>query len=359
MPTYLGSTDYNHQTPERLGILLVNLGTPDAPDTASVRRYLKQFLSDPRVIEYPRWLWWLILNGVILRIRPRKSAHAYQQIWTSKGSPLLVNTSALCNKLRAALQQSLHAEVQLAVGMTYGNPSIASALEQLRQQQVRRLLVLPLYPQYSGSTTGSVFDAVTRELQRWRWTPELRFINHYCDDQHYIHALANSIREHWQSHEQNHLLLSFHGLPKRYLVNGDPYFCHCHKTARLVAAQLGLSKDQWSISFQSRVGREEWLRPYTDEHLLQLAANGTRQVTVACPAFATDCLETLEEIALRNREDFLRAGGEQFEYVPALNASAAHVNALEQLALKHTQGWPALVEHHNGKTLAQQQGATQ
>jgi protoporphyrin/coproporphyrin ferrochelatase len=359
MSIYLGSTGFNHQSPERLGVLLINLGTPDAPDTDSVRRYLNQFLSDPRVIEYPRWLWWLVLHGVILRIRPRKSAHAYQQIWTSDGSPLLAHTLQLGNTLHATLRHSLHAEVQLAVGMTYGKPSIRTALEQLRQANVRRLLVLPLYPQYSGSTTGSAFDAVTGELRRWRWTPELRFINNYCDDQHYIHALADSIRTRWQSRGQQHLLLSFHGLPKRYLMSGDPYFCHCHKTARLVAEQLGLNQDQWSISFQSRVGREEWLRPYTDEHLLQLVARGTRRVTVACPAFATDCLETLEEIALRNRDDFLRAGGEMFDYVPALNATDAHVHALEQLVLCHAQGWPALLEHRDSAALAQQLGAPQ
>lgn len=358
MPAYLGSTDFDHGSPERLGVLLVNLGTPAAPDAASVRRYLKQFLSDPRVIETPRWLWWLILNGVILRIRPRKSAHAYQQIWTKQGSPLLVYTQSLGSKLHNALRRSLHDEAQLAVGMTYGEPSIAAALEQLRAGNVQRLLVLPLYPQYSGSTTGSVFDAVTRQLQRWRRLPELRFINQYHDDARYIQALAENIRTHWQGHEQHHLLLSFHGLPKRYLLNGDPYFCHCHKTARLVAEQLGLTKEQWSLSFQSRVGREEWLRPYTDEHLLQLIQQGVRRVTVNCPAFAVDCLETLEEIALRNREDYLRAGGDAFDYVPALNDSDAHVQALEQLVLRHVQGWPAVIQHKESAGLAKQQGAT-
>src|SRR5882757_521248 len=222
MPTYLGTPAYNHASPERLGVLLVNLGTPAAPTPAAVRRYLKQFLSDPRVIEYPRWLWWLILNGVILQVRPRKSAHAYQQIWTSQGSPLLVYTQALATGIHARLRESLHADVQVAMGMTYGEPSISQALDQLRQANVRKLLVLPLFPHYSASTAGSVFDAVSKVLQSWRWLPELRFITHYHDETAYIAALADSVRKHWQTHDQSHLLMSFHGLPKSHLLAGDP-----------------------------------------------------------------------------------------------------------------------------------------
>ncbi len=354
MPQYLGSPDFDHRTPERIGILLVNLGTPAAPDTASVRRYLKEFLSDPRVIEYPRWLWWLILNGVILRIRPGKSAHAYQQVWTEHGSPLLFNSQRLTDKLREQLHQHMHPEVKVALGMTYGEPSIAKALQHLHQANVSKLLVLPLYPQYSGSTTGSVFDSVTRILQNWRRVPELRFVTQYHDHTAYIDALAKSLQHHWQHHEKNHLLLSFHGLPKRYLLNGDPYHCQCFKTARLVAEKLHLQPGDWSVSFQSRVGREEWLRPYTDEVLLKYAKEGPKRITVACPGFAADCLETLEEIALRNREDFLAAGGEQFDYVPALNASGNHVHVLRELISLHTQGW-----HHDGDRSQTQNRALQ
>ncbi len=353
---YLGSPEFDHRTPERIGVLLVNLGTPAAPDTASVRRYLKQFLSDPRVIETPRWLWWLILNGVILRIRPSKSAHAYQQVWTEQGSPLLVHSRQLTEKLRSQLQQHWHAEVQVELGMTYGEPSIASAMQKLHQANVRKLVVLPLYPQYSGSTTGSVFDAVSRVLQRWRWVPQLRFITQYYDDDGYIAALADSIRNHWQQHGKQHLLLSFHGLPKRYLLNGDPYHCQAFKTARLLAETLQLQKDEWSVSFQSRVGREEWLRPYTDALLVKYAQQGPKRITVACPGFAADCLETLEEIALRNREDFLAAGGEAFDYVAALNASDAHVSALADVIRQHALGW-TISSNTQTQTLAMQQGA--
>ncbi len=359
MPQYLGTTDYDHRTPERLGVLLVNLGTPDAPDTKSVRRYLAEFLSDPRVIEYPRWLWSIILHGIILRVRPRRSAHAYQQVWTEQGSPLLVNCQALTDKLSAQLSTQVHAETKVVLAMSYGRPSIHDALEQLRSAHVRKLIVLPLYPQYSGSTTGSVFDAVTAQLQQWRWVPALQFINQYHDDPAYIQALANSVRQHWQTHGKQHLLMSFHGLPKRYLLNGDPYHCQCYKTGRLVAEALQLNKDEWSVSFQSRVGREEWLRPYTDELLLRYAASGPKRISVLCPGFAADCLETIEEIALRNREDFLKAGGESFDYIPALNDSAEHVHALQQLITRHAQAWLPLDARLHTAPLAKVRGAAQ
>jgi ferrochelatase len=338
MPDYLGESSYQHGTSDRLGVLLVNLGTPDGPDPASVRRFLAQFLWDPRVVEAPRWLWWLALNGVILRIRPAKSAHAYQQIWTANGSPLLIYSTALTARVSETLAPRLNAVV--ALGMSYGSPSIPGALEQLRAQGVRRLIVLPLYPQYSGSTTASVFDSVTRQLQRWRWVPELRFIGSYHDDVGYIDAIAASIERHWRTHQKQHLLFSFHGVPKRYLLAGDPYHCQCQKTARLVAQRLSLREKEWSVSFQSQVGREEWLRPYTDEQLLNYAKNGPKHVTVVCPGFATDCLETLEEIELRNRETFLAAGGEAYDYVPALNAEESHAATLANLIRRHAQGWP-------------------
>lgn len=327
---------YDHQSPEKLGVLLVNLGTPSAPTTSAVRRYLCEFLSDPRVIDYPRWLWLPILHGVVLRVRPPKSAHAYQQIWTERGSPLLVHTNELASALRAELKQQ---NIEVVVGMTYGEPSIQQALTDLQQSNVRKIFVLPLYPQYSVSTTASVFDAVARSLKKTFWLPELRFVNNYHDDEHYIAALAQSVTTHWQTHERNHLLMSFHGLPQRYLYQGDPYHCHCLKTGRLLAERLQLKQDEYTVSFQSRVGREQWLQPYTDQTLLNFPKQGIKRVSVLCPGFAVDCLETLEEIALRNKEDYLKAGGESFNYIPALNSTQQHVQALLSLVRQHMQAW--------------------
>jgi protoporphyrin/coproporphyrin ferrochelatase len=338
MAEYLGDAAFEHGTAATTGVLLVNLGTPEAPTPAAVRRFLAEFLWDPRVVEAPRWLWWLALHGVILRFRPSRSAHAYRQIWTPQGSPLLLHTRSLVDCVRGILQRQFPATVVL--GMSYGSPGIPAALEQLRRAGMRRLLVLPLYPQYSCTTTASVFDRVTAQLQRWRWVPELRFIGSYHDEPAYIDALAASIREHWRTHERGHLLFSFHGVPRRYLLAGDPYHCQCHKTARLVADRLGLDGGAWTVSFQSQVGREEWLRPYTDETLLRLARDGQRRVSVVCPGFATDCLETLEEIAIRNRALFLANGGEFYDYVPALNASDAHAAFLAELIGRHAHGWP-------------------
>lgn len=337
---YLGTPEYEHGTPDRLGILLVNLGTPDSPEPADVRRFLAEFLWDPRVIEVPRWIWWLALHGLILRTRPAKSSHAYKLVWTTSGSPLLLHSRALAEGVKKQLEARFGDSVRIVLGMTYGNPSIASALQMLMDANVRRLIVLPLYPQYSATTTGSVFDRVSSVLQRWRWLPELRFVTSYHDETAYIDAIAGSIQKHWQSHERSHLLFSFHGIPRDYLLAGDPYHCQCVKTARLVSERLGLSADDWSLSFQSQVGRAEWLRPYTDELLKQHATQGRTSVTVACPGFATDCLETLEEIALRNRDTFLSSGGRSYSYVPALNAGDAHVGLLCNLVDRHIQGWP-------------------
>lgn len=359
MPKYLGSSNYEHSSPERVGVLLINLGTPAAPTAPAVREYLAEFLSDPRVIDYPRWLWWPILHGVILRVRPSRSAHAYAQIWTENGSPLLVHTRALAARLRERLASELGDEIPVAVGMTYGKPSIADALRELHAANVRRLIVLPLYPQYSASTTGSAFDALSRALQRWRWLPELQFITQYHDHPDYIAAVAERLLAHWRMHGRRHLLLSFHGLPKRYLKAGDPYHCQCLKTARLLAEQLALKEGEWSVSFQSRVGREEWLRPYTDELLKQYARKGPKQVTVMCPGFAVDCLETLEEIAIRNRGDFLASGGEHFDYAPALNASDLHVAALTSVLLPRVRFWPAVTDRAATQLRARAQGAAQ
>jgi ferrochelatase len=359
MSTYSGHANYDYGAPERMGVLLVNLGTPEAPSTSAVRKFLREFLSDPRVIETPRWLWLPILHAVILRIRPARSAKAYREIWMEQGSPLLVYSQALAGALHNSLGKLLHKNVHVALAMNYGNPTIEAGLKELEAMRVRRLLVLPLYPQYSGSTTGSVFDRVTRILQRRRWLPELRFVGDYHAQPSYIHALADSVRNHWRQHERAHLLMSFHGLPKSYLTAGDPYRHQCEQTAQLLAQALQLRDAEWSLSFQSRVGRGEWLRPYTDELLAEYAARGPKRITAICPGFATDCLETLEEIALRNRADFLHKGGESFDYVPALNANEAHVNVLTELILRQAQGWPELasVAHEAERAPARGAGA--
>jgi len=337
---YLGQSDFDHARPARVGVLLANLGTPDAPDTASVRRYLAEFLWDPRVIEIPRPLWWAILHGVILRVRPARSAHAYASVWSAEGSPLMVNSRAQCARLQAALDERAPGSFRVALAMRYGQPSIASAVDALLEQGASRLVVLPAYPQYSGTTTGSIFDAVSDALRARRRVPDLAFRSSYHDDPGYIAALAASIREHWQRNgEPDRLLFSFHGIPRRYFLAGDPYHCHCHKTARLVVEALGLAPGRWQLSFQSRVGREEWLRPYTDEVLEQWGHEGVGTVHVVCPGFSADCLETLEEIAVENRDRFLAAGGGGFGYVPALNARTDHVAALRDLVLADAGRW--------------------
>ncbi len=322
------------------GILLANLGTPDEPTPAALRRYLGEFLWDPRIVDMPRPLWWLILHGVILRIRPRRSAAAYREIWTEQGSPLMQISRQQAEGLSRALQQRLPGPVVVELGMRYGNPSIASAMQRLRDANARRVLVLPLYPQYSSSTTASTFDAVAAAVKSWRWVPELRFVNQYHDEAGYIEALAASIREDWAGREApQKLLFSFHGTPKRFHAQGDPYFCHCHKTARLVADRLGLADDRWMVTFQSVFGREEWLKPYTIDTLRQLGKSGLKSVDVVCPGFSADCLETIEEIGVENREVFEAAGGEHFHYITALNDRDDHIEALAAVVQKHMAGW--------------------
>lgn len=323
------------------GILITNLGTPDAPTASALRRYLGQFLWDKRVVEIPRPIWWLILHGIILRTRPAKSAKAYESVWMEEGSPLLVYSEGQKTALQARLSQRFAGPVVVELGMRYGNPSIASGLQKLRKAGAQRILVLPLYPQYSAATTASTFDAVANELKNWRWLPELRFVQHYHDVPAYIRALANSIEAHWQSNKQaEKLVFSFHGMPKRTLLAGDPYHCECQKTARLVAEQLSLSEDDYIVSFQSLFGKEEWLRPYTDETLKQLAASGIKSIDIICPGFSSDCVETLEEIMIENKGYFLEGGGETFSYIPALNVRDDHITALEDIVVAHTQGWP-------------------
>lgn len=324
-----------------MGVLLVNLGTPDAPTPSAVRRYLREFLSDPRVVEIPRPIWWLILHGFILRVRPRRSARAYQKIWTDAGSPLLLHSKDIASGIRDRLSARLSGKVLVELGMSYGQPSIKSALQVLYSEGVQRIVVLPLFPQYSGTTTASVFDAVTSELSRRRWVPELRCVNHYFDAPGYVSALANSIREHWDRNGRgSHLLFSFHGLPNQTLLDGDPYHCQCQKTARVVAQALKLSDEDWTLSFQSRVGRAEWLRPYTDETVADLGKQGISKLDVVCPGFSADCLETLEEIAMQNGELFVESGGGELHYIAALNARDDHIEFLCHLIEKHVGGWP-------------------
>lgn len=319
------------------GVLLVNLGTPEAPTPRALRRYLAQFLGDRRVIDYPRWLWWPILYGVILRVRPRRSAHAYARIWTEAGSPLRVLSEALT----AALETELAGQARVALAMRYGAPSVADQMAALQRAGVRRLLVLPLYPQYSASSTGAVIDAVADALKALRWPPEVRLINDYHDDPAHIDALAGRIERWWQAHGRGEkLLLSFHGIPERYVRAGDPYFAQCQATARRLRERLKLAESALLLSFQSRVGRERWLEPYTDATVRRLAADGVKRLDVACPGFAVDCLETLEEIAMQNRDFFLAAGGEALRYVPALNDSPEQVASLAALIRRHAQGWP-------------------
>jgi ferrochelatase len=336
-----GKDTFTHDRVPCSGVLLTNLGTPDAPTPKALRRYLREFLWDPRVVELPRPLWWAILHGVILPLRPARSAKKYQVVWTETGSPLLSIARQQTQALAKRFEEMSLGPVKVALGMRYGNPSIAAALQELRDAGIERLLVFPLFPHYSAATTASTFDAVAAVLKTWRWLPELRMITHYHDDPHYIKAIADSIKEMWNGEEPSQrLLFSFHGLPKRNLLAGDPYHCECHKTARLVAEQLQLDPADWATSFQSRFGRAEWLKPYTSELLLEWVRAGIKRVDVVCPGFSADCLETLEEIDGENREVFLKAGGEGFRYIPALNASARHIGVLSKIIMTHTQGWP-------------------
>lgn len=339
---YLGSSEQEaHGQAPLTAVVLVNLGTPDAPTAPALRRYLAEFLADPRVVEMPRWLWRLILHGVILRVRPARSARAYRTVWTEDGSPLLTLSRELARAVEGELRANLGAAApEVALAMSYGAPNLREVLEDLRRRGLRRLLLLPLYPQYSATTSAAVFDAATRLLQRWRWLPDLRFVADYYRAPGYVDALAASVRAHWQAHGRGErLLLSFHGIPRRYLEAGDPYYCQCQVTARELRAALALDEMELQVAFQSRVGREPWLSPYTDQTLQAWARAGLRRVDVLCPGFAVDCLETLEEIAGQNAEAFVHAGGERLAYIPALNADGAHARLLADLVQRHLGGW--------------------
>ncbi|HET7267088.1 MAG TPA: ferrochelatase [Oleiagrimonas sp.] len=325
---YTGLDNHTRASLPTTGVLLVNLGTPDAPTAAALRPYLAEFLSDPRVIEYPRWLWWLILHGVILRTRPARSARAYEHVWMPEGSPLRVYSEALTDAVRAKLEQRGR-PFKVALAMRYGHPRIADTIADLQRQGVGRLQVLPLYPQYSATSTGSVVDAVADALKTLRWTPETTLLGDYHDDDGYLDALANSVREHWSAHGRGErLVMSFHGIPQRYARAGDPYALQCEATAQKLRERLGLDETEAPISFQSRVGREPWLTPATDATVRKLGATGIKRIDVICPGFAVDCLETLEEIAMQNRDFFRTAGGEELRYIAALNATDGHVQAL-------------------------------
>lgn len=343
MIEYTAQQSFRHDQVPAVGVLVVNLGTPEAPTAKALRPYLRQFLSDPRVIELPRLQWQLILNLFVLTRRPKVSAHLYETVWTAEGSPLLAITQRLAEALGEALRGRVGMPLRVEVGMTYGEPSVAAALRRLREAGCARILVLPLYPQYSGTTTGSVFDAVARELMTWRVVPELRTISGWHDEPGYVRALAASIREVWERPEgggpPEKLLFSFHGIPLRYFQGGDPYPCLCRETARLVAAELDLPEERWGVAFQSLFGKEEWIKPYTADTVAALGRSGLRSLDVVCPGFAADCLETLEEIAVQNRRFFEPAGGGRFRYVPALNDRADHVGFLADLVLRHLQGW--------------------
>lgn len=348
---------YTHGQPPRTGILWINLGTPEAPTPAALRRYLGQFLGDPRVVELPRALWWPILHGIILNVRPRKSAAKYATIWTPEGSPLKVWTERQAKLLQGLLGERGH-HVTVRWAMRYGEPAIARELEALKAAGCTRVLILPAYPQYCAATTASAFDEVWRWAGARRWAPELRFVNHYHDDAGYIGALAARVRAHWAEHGRpERLVMSFHGMPARTLQLGDPYHCECHKTGRLLAEALELPPGQAVMTFQSRFGKAKWLQPYTEPTLVELARQGVGRVDVVCPGFTADCIETLEEIDQEARAAFLSAGGREFHYIPCLNDDLGWLRALADLAERHLTGWPTRTPHDPAAAEATRQRA--
>ena len=354
---------FSHGTAAKTAVLICNLGTPEEPTPKAVRRYLAEFLSDPRVVEIPRLVWLPILHAIILRTRPAKSARKYARIWMKEGSPLKVWTEKQALLLAGYLGQRGQ-PVLVRHAMRYGQPSVAGALDALRAEGVERVLVLPLYPQYAAATTASVGDAVADWMKRRRNLPELRFVKHWHDDPGYIGALARRVSDHWMTHGRpDRLVLSFHGLPKRSLTLGDPYHCECLKTGRLLAERLKLREENVVVTFQSRFGKAEWLKPYTEPTLIALAKEGVARVDVFCPGFFADCLETLEEIDLEARAAFLAAGGKEFGYIPCLNDQHEGIAALAAIALSHMGGWttsppPELADLERSKQRARAAGAS-
>jgi ferrochelatase len=341
---YSAEPPFTHGTQAKTGILLVNLGTPDEPTKSSVRRYLKEFLSDPRIVEIPRAIWWLILNFIILNVRPGKSAKKYQSIWLKEGSPLRVYTERQAQMLRGYLGEITRSPLLVVPAMRYGNPSIGAGLDKLRDNGCNNILVLPLYPQYAASTTGSTFDKIAEVLTKRRNVPGIRLVRNFHDHPAFIKAIATNVNAHWMkigrpNFATDKLLMTFHGVPKFHLDKGDPYHCESHKSARLIAEALGVKKGEYVVTFQSRFGKAEWLQPYTDKTLEALGKQGVQRVDVICPGFAADCLETLEEIADEGRETFLHAGGKTFNYLPIANDTPAYVGALTEIARAHLGGW--------------------
>lgn len=359
---FLKEPEHTHGKLIKTAVVLINIGTPEAPTPSAVRRYLKEFLWDPRVVEIPRALWWLILHLIILPFRSKKSAEKYASIWTNDGSPLLVHTRKQAMLLKGYLGERGH-DVHATFAMRYGTPSIPVVLAQLKADGYERILILPAYPQYSATTTASGFDAVTSHYQQTRNIPELRFIKHYHDHPAYIQALKSSILKSWQDHGRpEKLVMSFHGLPKAFLLRGDPYHCECYKTARLLAEQLGIGKDDYLVTFQSRLGRAEWLQPYTEPTVQALAKQGVKRIDVVCPGFLADCLETLEEISMEVRQAFLTAGGQSFNYIPCLNESPDGLRALAEITEAELFGWntsmtTSMREHEKQNAIASRNAA--
>jgi ferrochelatase len=350
---------YAHGTVEKTAVLLINLGTPEAPTAEAVKPYLREFLSDSRVVEIPKPIWWLILNGIILNTRPKKSAAKYARVWMPEGSPLKVHTERQATLLQGYLgEKTKGSALVVDYAMRYGNPSIPDVLARLKAQNCQRILLVPLYPQYAASATATALDAVFGELQKLRNMPAVRSIKHFHDDPAYIRATAQNIRDYWMLHGRpDKLLMSFHGVPRYTLEKGDPYHCECLKSGRLIAEELGLSKEQYTISFQSRFGKAEWIKPYTTATLKELGNQKTRRVDVVCPGFVADCLETLEEIAQEGREDFQHAGGGEYHYIPCLNERPDWIHALTGLVLENLHGWlhkpePAQLEQSRLRALA-------
>lgn len=336
---YRKEPPYVHGARAKTAVVLVNLGTPDAPTAQAVRRYLKEFLSDRRVVEIPRLIWWCILNGIILPFRSKQSAQKYASVWTPEGSPLAINTQKQADLLRAGLEKNNH-DVTVVHAMRYGQPSLPAVLDRLKEEGCGRIVVLPAYPQYSGTTTASVFDAFFAHFSKVRDIPELRFIKHYYDHAAYIDALKHKVLAYWEVHGRpDKLVMSFHGVPKRTQFLGDPYYFECQKTARLLAQALGLPESKYLLTFQSRFGRAEWLQPYTAPTLEQFGKAGLKRVDVVCPGFTSDCLETLEEIAIEGKQEFMQAGGKEFHYIACLNDTPVWGDALVSIVEEHMAGW--------------------
>jgi len=343
MAYYNEEPKLTHKQPQKVGILLANLGTPDAPTAKALKPYLQQFLHDWRVIEIPRFIWCWILHCIILVFRPKKSAEKYASVWLDEGSPLMVYAS----KQRALLEDKLNTSVEtlfkVELGMSYGNPSMKSALEKLKAERCNKILVLPLYPQYAASSSAAAFDSVWKVLLKMRNVPAIRTIKHYHDHPDYIAAMANQIKSHWDANgKPTKLVMSFHGVPRFHVDKGDPYFCECQKTGRLIGEALGLTKEEYEVAFQSRFGKQEWLKPYLAERLETLGKAKTARIDVVCPGFSSDCLETLEEIAMEGKEIFQDNGGGEYHYIPALNDNADWIDALHNITLEHLQGWVKL-----------------